>query len=149
MSGALVGVVGYNQIGKRVADAIAAAPDLQLAGVYERDARRREVIRARQVPLVTEELEAWAAGCAVVVVCEPISAELTMRTVFAPLVHIGQSGLSVPCADALAFVRLLTCLPPVNRLFSSCARRSDPPPAFCLVACALRFHRPNAVFSLA
>jgi hypothetical protein len=131
-----VGVLGYDRIGKRVADALARHPELSLAGVYDVDPRRRALVRARELPLAGGDLERWAATCAVVVICQEWAPILTVPWVLAPELPIacplfGPGGaapsrthLRVACADALAFARLLLAVGPAERLFSSCARRA-------------------------
>jgi glyceraldehyde-3-phosphate dehydrogenase (NAD(P)) len=131
-----VGVLGYDQIGKRVADALARQEDLRLAGVWETDPQRLTVLRARGIPCHTDDVQDWAASCGVVIVCRPDEPALPGKLVYGPHISAasalflgtrppaGTSQVRVPCADAVAFSRLLTCLPPVERLFSSCARRA-------------------------
>jgi glyceraldehyde-3-phosphate dehydrogenase (NAD(P)) len=135
MMPACVGVIGYNRIGKRVADAVALQPDLSLIGVYDTDPRQGALVRARGLPLVNSNVERWAATCAVVVVCWKDTPALPMAMVYSPETPaacplFGPVGtppagnrVRVACADALAFARLLSGLGPVERLFSSCARR--------------------------
>ncbi len=136
MKPAGVGVVGYDRIGKRVADAVALQPDLSLIGVYDTDSRQGALVRARGLPLVNSNVERWAATCAVVVVCQEDTPALPVATVYGPETPaayplFGPVGappagnrVRVACADALAFARLLSGLGPVERLFSSCARRA-------------------------
>jgi glyceraldehyde-3-phosphate dehydrogenase (NAD(P)) len=136
MTARAVGVVGYDHIGKRVADAIAAQPDMQLAGVYETEPRRVEMIAARGLPLADGNLAAWAASCAAVAFCMQGEPDLAVPTVFGPqtnascsLFGLGRDAptgnrVRVPCADAVALARLLAALPRAERLFSSCARRA-------------------------
>jgi glyceraldehyde-3-phosphate dehydrogenase (NAD(P)) len=131
-----VGVVGYNRIGKRVADGLASQPDLRLGGVYDTDPRQAALVRARGLQLVERDVERWAGTCDTVVVCQEHTPELPVPTVYSPDISapypvFGPVGVTpegnhirVACADALAFGRLLLGLGPVERLFSSCARRA-------------------------
>jgi glyceraldehyde-3-phosphate dehydrogenase (NAD(P)) len=85
---------------------------------------------------VNSKVERWAATCAVVVVCQEDTPALPVPTVYGPETPaayplFGPVGappagdrVRVACADALAFARLLSVLGPVERLFSSCARRA-------------------------
>ena len=82
-----VGVIGYDRIGKRVADAIALQPDFRLAGAHETDPGRIKVIKARGILLAQGELCDWAAACGVMVVCqEPVPA-LSRPRVYCPEIH--------------------------------------------------------------
>ena len=116
--------------------ALTDQPDLRLAGVHETDLERIKVLRARGISWSTGDVQDWAASCGALVVCRPGVPALAGRVVYSPEVSAACPMLSgacwsseirqlrVPCADALAFCRLLTHLPPVERLFSSCARRA-------------------------
>jgi hypothetical protein len=133
-----VGVLGYDRLGKRVADALARHPELSLAGVYDADPRRVALVRALGLPLADGDPQRWAATCAVVVVCQEGAPELPGPTVYGPLVgqdpnpaSLFRAGLGscptklrIACADALAFARLLGAVGPAERVFSSCARRA-------------------------
>ncbi len=130
-----VGVIGYDQIGKRVADAICRQPDLRLAGVHEIDSQRIKVLRARGIPLAVGDPGNCAAEWGVAVVCQDNAPALSLPCVYSPEVDVpyplfsatvqspSERRLRVGCADAVAFARLLMHLPAVERVFSSCARR--------------------------
>jgi glyceraldehyde-3-phosphate dehydrogenase (NAD(P)) len=127
-----IGVIGYGQLGKRVVDALTRQPDVRVAGVFDDDPQRARLIQARGLPHVARDLADWASRCHVVVVCSETYVPLYVPTVYAPEVPAtslkdGEENAMrcrIPCADALAFARLVACLPPVERLFSSCARRT-------------------------
>lgn len=144
-----VGIVGYNRIGKRVVDAIARQPDLRLVGVIETDPKRIGVLQALKIPLDNGALLTGVMECQVVVHCDGTHLTPSVPCVYGPdmpvslpLFGVAQPQLvqhcRVPCADALAFSRLLSSLPPVERLFSSCARR-------CGAATDHRFARVDAL----
>lgn len=121
-----VGVIGYNAVGKRLADAVAAHPDLQLAGIYETDAARRQMIAALSLPLVEGDLTTSIDTCDVLAVCEGSAPETDRPMVVGPDVRVDEQprALQIRCADAVAFQRLAAALPAAERWFSSCARRS-------------------------
>ena len=45
-----VGVIGYNRIGQRIADAIQRQSDLRLSGVYETAPQRTQVAKSSPLP---------------------------------------------------------------------------------------------------
>ena len=124
-----IGVIGYDQLGKRVADALLRQPDMRLEGIFDDDPVRARFIQLRGLPLVAKELATWASECQVVVVCSGNVLPCHVPSVYGPEMSASLHGAGeettrtrVPCADALALTRLVECLPPVERLFSSCAR---------------------------
>ncbi len=129
-------VVGYNAIGKRVVDAIRQQRDFRLAGIVERAADRQRIMSALQLPYYETCDSSLLDQCQVVVVCEGEVPRINVPCVHGPDMPVGprwwngptaddSATVRVPCADALAFNRLLEVLPPIQRLFSSCARRVD------------------------
>jgi glyceraldehyde-3-phosphate dehydrogenase (NAD(P)+) (phosphorylating) len=112
-------------------------PDLRLAGVLEDDPLRQQVLQARRIAGVAGDVPGWAASCEVLVVCHAEAPKFTRPAVYAPQIGADcplfvldcqaskSQRLRVPCADAIAFQRLLGQLPPARRLFSSCARRTE------------------------
>jgi glyceraldehyde-3-phosphate dehydrogenase (NAD(P)) len=137
-----VGVVGYDRLGKRVADAVRLQPDMVLAGVAESDPVRLRLLRHHALPSAADDLADWAAGCDVLVDCRGGLPPLPVPVVHVPGVAgagvlygpgtpgerlAGRPDVRVACADAVALLRLLAALAqwqPFTRLFSSCACRA-------------------------
>ncbi len=132
MSLPAIGVIGYDQLGKRVANALTRQPDLHLAGVFDGDPERARLLQLRGLALAAKDFAAWGTECQVVVVCSGNVLPLPVPAVYGPDVPAfwlnGREKTTlrcrIACADALAFARIVACLPPVERLFSSCARRT-------------------------
>jgi hypothetical protein len=127
-------VVGYNAIGKRVVDAIRQQRGFRLAGIVEHAPNRQRVLKALQLPYGESCESGLLDQCQLLVVCEGEASKTTIPCVYGPDTPVGPrwwndvdagTRVRVPCADAIAFHRLLEVLPPANRLFSNCARRVD------------------------
>jgi glyceraldehyde-3-phosphate dehydrogenase (NAD(P)) len=143
MNALTVGVVGYGRVGRRVADAVARQPDMRPGGVYEPDEARRRLATACGHAVASGDFRAWAATCGVLVNCEealpaaqravvhgPESRQQAPR--FTALAAEEERGgwheVKVPCADAVAFARLLAALRdlgPITRLYATTVRRGE------------------------
>ena len=138
-----IGVAGYDRLGRRLADAIAQQPDMRLRGVYERDNRRCALAhQAGHFPTSGEFLQ-WASTCDVLLNCQETLPEIDRPVIHcsgsrheAPLFStlVSEKGLArwsqvkLPCADAIAFARLLLglhSLGRIDRLFATTVRRSS------------------------
>ena len=53
-----VSVVGYDLVGKRIADAVVCQRDMELTGVLEDEPRRRRLMAAQGVPLLENDADA-------------------------------------------------------------------------------------------
>lgn len=139
MSTIAVGVVGYNQLGKRVADWTSRQADLRLAAVVEGDPHLRDQLASRNMPVGEADPATWPSSPDVVVVCRDVRG-LKLTTERCVWLHGAQGSgswycanhhpdrarrLRIPCPDVVALNRVLAQLPEVNRVFSSCARRVD------------------------
>ena len=132
-----VGLVGYDLVGKRVADAVAAQSDMVLHAVHETDPRRRQAAASKGYA-VAADLGRLAKSCDIVVNCSAEWLDLG-----APMVHRlkaqrgpcpafsilsspaevhGLPAMQIPSANAILFTRLLHALAPlgpVERFFAS------------------------------
>ena len=127
-----VGVIGYDLIGKRVADAVALQPDMSLEAVCEEDRGRRRMIAAKGYPVGGDDLRQFAASCDVLVNCGggPVPEARTVihgpqvredgAVMFSALTDtisvFGSPTIKVPSANTLALARLLRALGEIARI---------------------------------
>jgi glyceraldehyde-3-phosphate dehydrogenase (NAD(P)) len=135
-----IGVAGYDRLGRRAADAVAQQPDLRLRGVYEPDDRRSRLAAEAGHSPTRGAFVDWANDCDVIInnldtlpdVNRPVVHGPRLRQeapLFSALVSERDlrcwNGVKVPCADALAFARLIRALQslgPITRLYATIIR---------------------------
>jgi len=138
-----VGLVGYDLICKRIADAVALQPDMGIQGICEADPARRQVILAKGYAVWDGRVDELAACCDVIVNCSNAALSTGVPVIYGPNTHqvevplfsllsnratiLHQPALKVPTADALAFARLIHALGAqvkIERLFSTAIVRA-------------------------
>src|SRR5438093_53076 len=117
MNALTVGVVGYDRLGRRVADALARQPDMRPGGVHEPDEARRRLATACGHAVAAGDVGAWVAACDVLVNCRAELPAAHRAVVHGPqsrhdaprftaLTAEAEGGarreVKVPCADAVA-----------------------------------------------
>jgi glyceraldehyde-3-phosphate dehydrogenase type II len=129
--------------GKRVADAVAAQPDMCLQGIYDSDPARRRTMAAKGYEALDSWVDERAAGCDVVVNSSDSAPISTVPAIYGPSVQcdsaplftllsdrgsvLHRPALRIPGADALAFARLVRALAgdiKIERLFSTVVVRA-------------------------
>lgn len=136
MTQAKIGLAGFGPLGMQLADVLARHEYLCLVSVFEQDPLRAAILKELDIPFCGEAIEDWAKTCDLVIATEaslsaastPILYGPTLRAECPRMFYAGTSDWSttwrIPCADAIALRRLLELVGPVQRLFSSCARRT-------------------------
>jgi glyceraldehyde-3-phosphate dehydrogenase (NAD(P)) len=126
-----VGVAGYDRVGRRVADAVAAQPDMVLHAVHDSDPLRRRAAANRGRPVV-DALVRLAEDCDIVINCGEDRLEVGAAVVHGPRARrgagpcftllsdpaevFGSRAVQVPGADVVAFARLVHALAPLGRV---------------------------------
>jgi glyceraldehyde-3-phosphate dehydrogenase (NAD(P)) len=146
-----LGLIGYDRVGRRVADAVSLQPDMRLWSVYECEEPRRQLAAAAGHHLVRGDFQAWASACDVIIACQTLPSEVDRPLVHGPQVcceaplfsalfaddELGpRQQVKIPCASALAFARLLTALrtlSPITRLYATVVRGTRDRMSFCSV----------------
>jgi glyceraldehyde-3-phosphate dehydrogenase (NAD(P)) len=138
-----VRLVGYDLVGKRIADAVACQEDMELSGVLDDDLQRRRLIVAQGLPVLEDERSASFGDSDVAVVCRedrPVKGVTVVYAshfaveegvLFSPLTgagHVfGQRHVRVASPDVIALARLVKAVAPiagVERLYANVITRA-------------------------
>jgi len=138
-----VGVVGYDLIGKRVADAVALQADMSLQGVFDQHQRRQQVAAMKGYAIFDGALKKLASVCDVLVNCTDSPVQSASTVIHGPHVWqdaplcfsafsqaaavLNQPLIKVASANSVAFARLLCALRdlgPIDRFYSTACLRA-------------------------